>query len=115
MPFASRRAPKTSPVMVHCPSGNQAAFVTPPKITIAVGDSIEWRMTGQVVSESLLISLKDTAQAWPFAGPMPAGTTSARSGNARAKGTYRYNVHLACRVPGGGTQKVTIDPDIIID
>jgi plastocyanin len=115
IPFASPRAPKTAKVMVHCPNGNNAAFVTPPKVTIAVGDSIEWRMTGQVTSDSLIISLKSPNQAWPFAGPVSKGTTSAQTGNARARGTYGYNVHLTCRVPGGGTQPVTIDPDIIIE
>ena len=115
IPFASPRAAKKSQVMVHCPNGNNAAFVTPPKITIAVGDSIEWRMTGQVVADSLSISLKNPDQAWPFAGPVPEGTTSASTGNAVTKGSYGYNVHLVCRVPGGGTHPVTIDPDIIIE
>lgn len=115
IPFASHRAAQTSRVMVQCPNGSQPAFVTPVKVTIAVGDSIAWRMTGQVTSNSLVISLKDTSQAWPFAGPVPRGTTSAQTGNARTKGTYGYNVHLTCRVPGGGTQPVTIDPDIIIE
>ena len=115
LPFASPRAAKKSQVMVHCPTGNNAAFVTPPKITISVGDSIEWRMTGQVVSDSLVISLKNPEQVWPFTGPVPAGTTSASTGDAVTKGSYGYNVHLVCRVPGGGTQPVTIDPDIIIE
>lgn len=115
LPFASSQAAKKSRVMVHCPNGNQPARVTPPKITISVGDSIEWRMTGQVVSDSLVISLKNPDQAWPFAGPVPHGTTSASTGNAVSKGSYGYNVHLICRVPGGGTQPVTIDPDIIIE
>jgi hypothetical protein len=115
-PFTSRspRANK-SQIMVHCPNGNQPAFVTPVKDTIAVGDSIVWRMTGQVTSDSLVISLKDPNQAWPFTGPMPRGTTSAQTGAARVKGTYGYNVHLLCRVPGGGSTPVTIDPDIIIE
>ncbi len=115
IPFASQRAAQMSTVMVHCPNGNAAAFVTPPTITIAVGDTIEWRMTGQVTSDSLGISLKNSEQAWPFAGPLPKGTTGARTGSARAKGTYGYNVHLQCRLPGGGTESVTIDPDIIIE
>jgi len=114
-PFGSPRAANTSHVMVHCPNGNQAAFVSPAEITIPVGDSIEWRMTGQVTSDSLSISLKDQEQAWPFAGALPRGTTSAQTGNARTKGTYGYNVHLRCRVAGGGSLPVTIDPDIIID
>ena len=114
-PFASPRAAKSSQVMVHCPNGNQAAFVTPPRITIAVGDSIEWRMTGQVTSDSLVITLKNPQQGWPFAGAVPRGTTSAQTGNAHTKGTYGYNVHLSCRVPGGGSRPVVIDPDIIIE
>lgn len=115
IPFSSPRASKTAKVMVHCPNGNNAAFVTPPKVKIAVGDSIVWRMTGQVTSTSLIISLKNPNQAWPFAGSLPHGTTSAQTGNAKAKGTYGYNVHLTCRVAGGGTRPVTIDPDIIIE
>ena len=115
MPFAPRHAAQTSRVMVHCPNGDQPAFVTPPRITIAVGDTVEWRMTGQVTSDSLIISLKDPEQAWPFAGPVPKGASSARTGNARAKGTYGYNGHLHCRLPSGGTESVTIDPDIIIE
>jgi len=101
--------------MVHCPNGNQAAFVTPVNDTIAVGDSIVWRMTGQVSATSLVISLKDSSETWPFAGSAPSGTTSAQTGKSRTTGTYGYNVHLVCRVPGGGTQSVTIDPDIIIE
>lgn len=101
--------------MVHCQNGNQAAFVTPVNDTIAVGDSIVWRMTGQVTATSVVISLKDSSQTWPFAGSVPQGTTSAQSGSAQTKGTFGYNVQLTCRVPGGGTQPVTIDPDIIIE
>jgi hypothetical protein len=115
LPFASHRAAQNSQVMVHCPNGNQAAFVTPVNDTIAVGDSIVWRMTGQATATSLVISLKDSSQTWPFAGSVPQGTTSAQSGHAQTTGTYGYNVHLVCRVPGGGTQSVTIDPDIIIE
>lgn len=100
---------------MHCPNGGNPAFLTPPKDTIAVGDSIEWRMTPRGSTTSLTISLKDSSQAWPFAGLVPQGTDSARTGNARVKGTYGYNVHLICKVPGGGTQPVTIDPDIIIE
>jgi plastocyanin len=115
VPFSPLRAPATAQVLVHCPNGNQGAFVTPQQVTIAVGDSIVWRMTGQVTSDTLVISLKDDRQAWPFGGAMPKGKTSAQTGDARVKGTYGYNVHLECRLPGGGTEPVVIDPDIIID
>jgi len=114
-PFGAPRDPLTAQVMVHCPNGNQPAFVTPPQVTIAVGDTIQWRMTGQVSSDTLVITLKNPEQAWPFTGAMPKGKSSAHTGAARAKGTYGYNVQLECRVPGGGTQAVTIDPDIIIE
>lgn len=114
-PLTSPPAAKKSQIMVHCPNGNQDAFVTPVHDTIAVGDSVVWRMTGQVTSDSLVITLKDADQTWPFSGAMPKGATSAQTGAARTKGTYGYNVHLQCRVPGGGTQPVTIDPDIIIE
>lgn len=115
VPYSSLRAPATARVMVHCPNGNQAAFVTPQQVTIAVGDSVVWLMTGQVTSDTLVITLKDEKQAWPFGGAMPKGKSSAQTGEARVKGTYGYNVHLQCRLPGGGSDSVVIDPDIIID
>ena len=115
VPFSPVRPAATAQVMVHCPNGNQPASVTPQQVTIAVGDSIVWRMTGQVTSDTLVISLKDENQAWPFSGAMPKGQTSARTGAARAKGTYGYNVQLQCRLPSGGSEPVVIDPDIIIE
>lgn len=115
LPFGTSPAAKTARVMVHCPNGNQPGFVTPASVTIAVGDSIEWRMTGQVTSDSLIISLKNPQQAWPFAGSPPRGGSSARTLNARTAGTYGYNVGLRCRTPNGGSQPVVIDPDIIIE
>ena len=115
VPRAPAPPPKTARVMVHCPAGNQAGFVTPASLHVSVGDSVEWRMTGQVTSNSLVISLKDTAQTWPFAGTPPSGDTTATAPDAERKGTYGYNVTLECRVAGGGTQHVVIDPDIIIE
>lgn len=114
LPFKSPVVAKKSQVTVHCPNGNTAAFVTPPKITIAVGDSIIWRVTGQA-TDTLAITLKDAKQAWPFTGAMPAGASDASTGAARTRGTYGYNVIISCRLPGGGSQRVVIDPDIIIE
>lgn len=113
LPISSTRG-KTERVMVHCPAGNNPGFVTPAQVRIAEGDSVEWRMTGQVTSDSIEISLKDPQQVWPFAGAPSRGGSSARANAARTKGTYGYNVTLQCRVPGGGTREVVIDPDIII-
>ena len=115
VPGSTTPPPKTARVMVHCPNGNRAAFVTPDSLHIAVGDSVEWRMTGQVAANSLEISLKDSTQEWPFAGTPPSGDSSATAPDAESKGTYRYNVTLECRAAGGGTQHVVIDPDIIIE
>lgn len=115
VPYSPLRAPATALVMVHCPTGSQAAFVSPQPVKVVVGDSIVWRMTGQVTSDTLVISLKDEKQPWPFGGAMPKGKTSAQTGDARVKGTYGYNVHLQCRLPSGGSESVVIDPDIIID
>ena len=81
----------------------------------AVGDTVEWQMTGNVVSDTLTISLKDSTKSWPFTGAVPAGRTNARTGRASTVGTYGYSVHLLCRQPGGGSQRVVIDPDIIIE
>ena len=112
---AAPRQPRTAQVMVHCPAGNREAFVTPPRVTVSVGDDIEWRVTGQVASDSIVISLKDGDQQWPFTGRPSRGGTSARARNAQTPGTYGYNVTLQCRIPGQGVQEVVIDPDIIVN
>lgn len=109
------RQPTTARVMVHCPAGNREAFVTPPQVRIARGDNIEWRMNGNVVSDSIVISLKSGEQAWPFSGSPSRGGQVARANDARTPGTYSYNVHLLCRIPNEGVREVVIDPDIIID
>ena len=115
IPYSPPRAAATEQVMVHCPNGGQPGKVTPEPVKVVLGDTILWKMTGQVQSDTLVITLKDEKQAWPFDGAMPKGKTSAKSGEARVKGKYGYNVHLQCRRPGGGSDSVVIDPDIIID
>ncbi len=110
-PFAP--PPSSHPVMVHCPAGNHAAFVTPESVTVAVGDSVKWKTTGQVV-DSLIISLKNASQTWPFAGSAPRGGDSTQTGGAITRGTYGYNVTLHCRVQGQSDTVVVIDPDIIV-
>jgi plastocyanin len=114
---ASRSAgvPANVQVMVHCPAGPNAAFVTPQRVRVSVGDSVQWKMTGDVAADSLVISLKDPAAAWPFTGPIPAGRDGASTGRASTAGTYSYAVTLECRQAGGGTRHVVIDPDIIIE
>jgi plastocyanin len=107
--------PDTKHVQVHCPTGNGGGFVTPASLHITVGDSVQWNTTGQVTSTSLIIALKDTSQAWPFTGAPPRGSTSATAARALRTGTYGYSVTLECRQPGGGSQHVVIDPDIIIE
>jgi plastocyanin len=105
----------TAQVQVHCPNGPTAAFVTPQQVRVAVGDTVEWRMTGQVLSDTLVITLKDSTQAWPFTGSVPVGQSSAATGRATTVGTYGYAVRLLCRQPNGGALPVVIDPDIIVE
>ncbi len=105
----------TKSVTIHCPAGDTTGFVTPNSVSILVGDSLLWRVTGRVASDSIVISLKDPQQSWPFAGSPSQGGSSARAAGATTAGTYGYNVRLLCRLPGGGRQSVTIDPDIIIE
>ncbi len=115
LPHANTARAKTAAVSVHCSNGKDSAFVTPARVRIALGDTVTWRMAGNVASDSIIISLKNTQQAWPFAGSAPRGGAVARASAARTKGTFSYNVDLRCRVPGGGTRAVRIDPDIIIE
>lgn len=116
---ASRSAPPSAPrkverVSVHCSNGQNEAFVTPQQVEISLGDSVVWRMAGNVASDSIIITLKDPEQVWPFAGLPPRAAGAALARTARRVGTYGYNVTLYCRVPGGGTRMEIIDPDIII-
>lgn len=113
-PVAAAHAVKTGTVKVHCGSGNKPGFVTPQKITINVGDDIEWTAAGNVDIESLEITLKDPTQVWPFAGERAKGVKSGTSGAARTAGTYGYDVRLTCRVRGTEAVEEVIDPDIII-
>lgn len=106
--------PQVARVMVHCPAGNREAFVTPPQVRVRTGGTIEWRMNGQVASDSIVISLKDGSQQWPFSGSPSRGGQVAVATEAGEPGTYGYNVRLLCRIPNEGTREVIIDPDIII-
>lgn len=104
----------TARVMVHCRAGSTPAFATPQRVRIAVGDTVEWRAAGNVVMDSIAISLKDSTQSWPFEGTPARGGTVIRTLAAVAPGTYGYDITVLCRVPGGGMQRQVIDPDIII-
>jgi hypothetical protein len=114
---AGRPVPQSQDVVVsvRCPAGNNPASVNPETVHVAQGGSIDWRVTGPTASDSIRISLKNPGQGWPFAGGPPRGVSSARATGARNPGTYPYNIHLLCRVPGGDPEEVTIDPDIIVD
>ena len=123
IPFAQPVRAKTATVTVHCSNGTDTAFVTPARVRIAIGDSVAWEMAGNVASDSIIITLKDSKLVWPFAGNTPRGRSDVRGGvradvrahRAHTRGTFSYNVDLRCRNPGGGTRAVRIDPDIIIE
>lgn len=102
-------------VRVHCRSGNNPPFVTPNQVHLAIGDTLVWAGEGMVVPDSITISLKNANQAWPFPGNPPRGGSTVAAPRASARGTYPYNATIKCRIPGGGQQWETIDPDIIID
>ena len=102
-------------VQVHCPQGNREAFVTPARLRIGVGDTVEWNMAGPTPSDSIIITPKSDDQVWPFDGEPARGGARARGNRAQRRGTYSYNVDMLCRVRGGEPQRVVIDPDIIID
>ncbi|MHB1863823.1 MAG: hypothetical protein ACYCVL_12745 [Gemmatimonadaceae bacterium] len=107
------RSPSTHVVMAHCPAGTNAAFVTPESVTVAVRDSVRWKTTGQAV-DSIIITLKNAGQTWPFTGSIPRGGDSTQTGGADTTGTYPYSVTLHCRVANQPDTVVVIDPDIII-
>lgn len=111
---ATARRADTAKVKVHCRSGGNDAFVTPARIRIKLGDVIEWRSAGNVVADSISISLKNPDQRWPFEGDVPEGGSTVESGPAASKGTFGYNVTLMCRA-GGRLSRQVIDPEIIID
>ena len=114
-PLTAPRVAHNSQVMVHCPNpANPGGWVTPVKDTIALGDSVQWRTTG-AVTDTLVITLKNARQGWPFTGGAKAGSSAVQTGPSATKGTYGYNVHFTCRLPGGGSRPVDIDPDIIIE
>ena len=125
LPSVSTLRAKTATVTVHCANGADSAFVTPARVRIAVGDSVEWEMAGNVASDSIVITLKDSKRTWPFAGRAPRGRGRAdaqagvrsdvRANRAHTRGTFAYNVDLLCHVPGGGARPIRIDPDIIIE
>lgn len=111
---AAAAPPRVWRTMVHCPAGNQdSAHVTPPRDSIAVGDSIIWRTNGRPTT-ALAIALKNANQAWPFTGALPSGADSANTGHAVTPGRYPYQVTVTCRMPGNRDSLVVIDPDIII-
>jgi plastocyanin len=115
IPFSARRDPVAVKVMVHCPTATQSSFVSPAQVSIAVGDTIQWRMAGPVATDTLFITLKEPSQVWPFAGPLPKGRNSAQSGPSLRKGTYGYNVSLECRITKGPSETIVIDPEVKIE
>jgi hypothetical protein len=115
VPLSAPRAALTSQVMVYCPNAGQPPYVSPAPATVSVGDTVIWRIAGPVKSDTIVITLKDSSQAWPFEGAMPAGTSVARTGAAKVRGKFGYNVHLDCRLPSRGSESVDIDPDVIIE
>ncbi len=108
---------RTVTVNVTCPNPeNQRQAVQPWQAQLRLGDTIQWNLAEPILSDTIMISLKDSSETWPFASRAnPRGKRSARGQNATAAGHYAYNVTLRCPVKGGPPAFVVIDPDIIIN
>ncbi len=107
--------PGLATVTVHCRANTTPGFVTPPTLTISRGDSVEWQMAHNVISDSINISLKGSGQTWPFAVKVPPhGRPPVVAPQATDTGTYRYRVVLWCPGPGNVIRPDTIDPVLII-
>ena len=110
------RVARTVTVNVTCPGpNNQRDAVQPWEAQVQVGDSILWNLVEPILSDTIMISLKDSSRTWPFASPnRPRGRRSAGGQNALIVGRYPYNITLRCPVQGGPPAFIVIDPDIII-
>ena len=111
------RGARTATVNVTCPGPNdQRDAVQPWQAQLQVGDSIQWNLVEPILSDTIMISLKDSSGTWPFASPnRPRGRRSAAAQNAFVVGRYAYNITLRCPVRGGPPAFIVIDPDIIIN
>ncbi|MBI4500510.1 MAG: hypothetical protein HY700_05055 [Gemmatimonadetes bacterium] len=107
---------RTVAVNVTCPGPeNQRAAVQPWNAQLQVGDSILWNLVEPILSDTIMISLKDSLRTWPFASPArPRGKRSAGGQRALVMGTYAYNITLRCPVGGGPPAFIVIDPEFII-
>jgi hypothetical protein len=111
------RMARTVTVSVTCPGPNgQRQAVQPWQAQLQVGDSIAWNLVQPVLSDTIMIALKDSSEQWPFTSPRnPRGRHNAEAHGAFVVGHYAYNITLRCPVQGGPPAFVTIDPDIIIN
>lgn len=111
------RAARTVTVSITCPGPNgQRQAVQPWQAQLHVGDAIAWNLVQPILSDTIMIGLKDSSQAWPFHSPRhPRGRHSATAQGAFVVGHYAYNITLRCPVRGGPPAFITIDPDIIIN
>jgi hypothetical protein len=110
------RVASTVTVSITCPGPNgQRQAVQPWEAQLNVGDSIAWNLVPPILSDTIMIALKDSSQTWPFSSPRhPRGRHGATAQGAFVVGQYAYNVTLRCPVRGGPPAFITIDPDIII-
>ena len=115
----ARPAPvaRKATVSVTCPGPNgQRRAVQPWQTRLQVGDSISWNLVQPILSDTIMIALKDSSQTWPFRSPRhPRGRHSAGAQGAFLAGHYAYKITLRCPVRGGPPAVITIDPDIIIN
>ncbi len=116
-PPTAELKPKLEKVRITCApgqtsnGGKDSLKVDRDSVYLALGDSVEWKTTGNV--RSIQIALKQPG-IWPFADSIPPkGDSTAVAGNARTPGTYAYKIDLECKYQGQWLKR-TIDPDLII-
>jgi len=108
-------------VAVTCVDNTVTASISPYVVPLLKtdqgGESVEWKLVGENVSEIEID--KKTGKDFPYGGSLPKKGNANKPPKAEgmkrdAKGTYPYNISVTCTPPGGAARKIVIDPDMII-
>ncbi len=113
----ARRAQTVTVTVLFTCEGERA--VNPWEVRLAQGDEIDWVLDERSDVQEFEIEKKRALGRWPFDGDRPRGRKGepARGRNMKegARGKYSYDIVAQCPTPDGGSRRVVIDPDIIID
>lgn len=117
-PAPTRAAATVTVTVLFTCTGQRA--VDPWEVRLAQGDEIDWVLDPRSDVETFEIRKKRALQRWPFDSDHPARGRQGEPARARAmknsaRGRYAYDIIAECPTGTGGTRRVVIDPDIIID